>query len=45
MTEPIEFQFFNMDRNSRFEVAVGAEEDTYFTYLIDLSQEIRIEKR
>ena len=34
-----------MDRNSRYEVAVGAEVDAYFTYLIDLSQEIRIEKR
>ena len=34
-----------MDRNSRFEVAVGAEADAYFTYLFDLSQEIRIEKR
>lgn len=45
LTEPSEFKYINLDRGSRFEVAVGAEKDAYFTYLFDLSQEIRIEKR
>ena len=44
-TEPNEFSMLNLDKLDNGEVPIGIDDDALITFLFDLSQRVKIEKR